>query len=115
MSRLSEPQVSIDHLVDIIVAGYGPVEKMLSRGRRFIPSHSVGELAREAARLNTVFARLADKGKTLDRHYLVSRYPDALSAPAIPAESYTRDDAEEASDVARSIFNAAGGAMAPPI
>ncbi len=87
---------------------------LLSRGRRFVPSHSVGELAKEASRLDARLAPLAGRGKKLDRLYLASRYPDALPAPAIPAESYTCDDAEEAVGIARATFTAAGGAIEPP-
>ena len=87
---------------------------LLSQGRRVVAIHSVGELAKEAAKLDSRWAPLADRGKKLDRHYLTSRYPDALPAPAIPAESYGRDDAEEALSIAREIFQAAGGAVEPP-
>jgi len=77
---------------------------LISQGQRFITTHSVGELAREAALANNVFTALIDDGKKLDRHYLASRYPDALPAPAIPATSYTKNDAEEATRIASAIF-----------
>ena len=80
---------------------------LLSRGRRFVPVHSVAELAREAASLEGRFAPLIDPARRLDRHYLTSRYPDALPEPAIPAEAYTRQDAEEAAATARSIVEIA--------
>ena len=82
---------------------------LIARGMRFVPIHSVGELAKEAAALETRFAPLIDSGKRLDRHYLISRYPDALPAPAIPAEAYVREDAEEAVAAAMTVFETANG------
>lgn len=84
---------------------------LLSRGRRFIAIHSVGELAKEAAALEDRFAPLVDQGRRLDRHYLTSRYPDALPEPAIPAEAYVREDADQAVEIARAIFAAASEAI----
>ena len=77
---------------------------LIFKGRRFITIHSVGELLKEAAALDNKFSPLINKGKKLDRHYLISRYPDALPEPAIPAESYTKDEAEEAVEIAKQIF-----------
>ena len=87
---------------------------LLSRGMRFVAIHSVGELAKEAAGQDSRFRALVDQGKRLDRHYLTSRYPDALPEPAIPAEVYVREDAEEAVAVARAIFETARSATRPP-
>jgi len=69
---------------------------LVRSGKRIIAIHSVAELAREAGKIEKSFAALAGKGAGLDRHYLASRYPDALPEPAIPFESYTKEDAEEA-------------------
>lgn len=49
----------------------------------------------------------SNPGKKLDRHYLASRYPDALPEPAIPAESYTEDEAKDAIAIARAIIRLA--------
>jgi len=84
---------------------------LLGRGRRRIVTHSVGTLAREAAAVDERFAALVDRAARLDRHYLTSRYPDALPEPAIPAESYVRKDAQEAMAAARIILEAAAGAI----
>src|SRR5713226_1928370 len=43
---------------------------LLSRGKRFVAIHSVGELAKEATELDGRFRPLIDRGKRLDRHYL---------------------------------------------
>ena len=86
---------------------------LISRGARRVAIHSVGELAKLAALEDPRFAPLVEQAKRLDRHYLVSRYPDALPEPAIPAESYVREDAEEALAAARTIFAVAGVAIGP--
>ena len=82
---------------------------LIGRGARFVAIHSVGELAKEAAALDGKFSPLIDPGKRLDRHYLISRYPDALPEPAIPAEAYVREDAVEAVAAAKAIFETASG------
>ena len=79
---------------------------LISQGRRYVTIHSVGELAKQAAAFKTAFLPLVDHAKRLDRHYLASRYPDALPDPAIPAESYVLSEAEEALRIARTIFEA---------
>lgn len=79
---------------------------LISRGRRFVMIHSVAELARLAAAFDPGFEALIDSGRWLDRHYLTSRYPDALPDPAIPAEAYVRQDAEEAVMTGRAIVEA---------
>lgn len=85
---------------------------LLSRGARMVAIHSVGKLAQEAALLDARFATVVMPGRRLDRHYLTSRYPDALPDPAIPAESYALEDAEEAVAAAREIHGMASAAMA---
>lgn len=78
---------------------------LLSMGSRYIVIHSVGELLKEATALENSFESLIESGKKLDRHYLATRYPDALPEPAIPAESYVEDDAKEAILIAQKIFS----------
>jgi len=85
---------------------------LLARGARLVTIHSVGELAREAAARDQRFAALVNAARRLDRHYLTSRYPDALPEPAVPAEAYVREDAEEALDAARCIAGLAGEVIA---
>jgi len=82
---------------------------LFKSGKRTVPIHSVAELAREASRVEKSFEVLIGKGARLDRHYLASRYPDALPEPAIPFESYTQEDAEEALTLARDFLDLARG------
>jgi len=77
---------------------------LIYRGIRFINIHSVGELLKEASRLDNSFLSLIELGQKLDRHYLASRYPDALPEPAIPFESYGELEAKEAIETAQKIF-----------
>lgn len=78
---------------------------LISRGRRHVMIHSVGELAREAMRFDPGFERLVEHGRRLDRHYLTARYPDALPDPIIPAEAYGREDAEQAVADAQAVLD----------
>lgn len=50
---------------------------------------------------------LLDQAKLLDRHYIPTRYPDALP-DLTPSEAYGRKDAEEAIAAARALLKAAG-------
>ncbi|MGR3309546.1 MAG: HEPN domain-containing protein [Candidatus Brocadiales bacterium] len=77
---------------------------LIFKGKRFVFTHSVGELMKEAGTMDNSFLPLIDSGKRLDRHYITSRYPDALPEPAIPAESYTKSEAEEAVETAKKVF-----------
>ncbi len=85
---------------------------LLARGARVVLKHSVRALAEEAAQSDPRFASLVDLGRRLDRHYLTARYPDALPEPAIPAEAYAREDAEEAVAAARAILETSKAAIA---
>ena len=85
---------------------------LISKGRRYLTIHSVGELAKQAAAMDAAFLPLVDDAKRLDRHYLASRYPDALPEPAIPAESYVLAEADEAVRIARTILEASKSVIA---
>jgi HEPN domain-containing protein len=69
---------------------------LFSLGRRYIHLHSVRELAQECGKDDKEFLRFNTHGSVLDRYYLATRYPDALPAPAVPFESFTQEDAEQA-------------------
>jgi HEPN domain-containing protein len=87
---------------------------LLARGERAVPLHSVAALARRAAESDQRFAPLVEAGRRLDRHYLTSRYPDALPEPAIPAESYTREDAEDAVAASAAVLRLVHQALGYP-
>ncbi len=69
-------------------------------GRRAINIHSIGELILECGSHDEDFLVYLDRGKTLDKYYLPTRYPDALPPPAIPYQSFTEDEARQALDLA---------------
>ncbi|MBI4332507.1 MAG: HEPN domain-containing protein [Chloroflexi bacterium] len=50
------------------------------------------------------FQEAFDCGRILDRYYIPTRYHDALAPPAVPFETYTREDAREAVNKAREII-----------
>lgn len=77
---------------------------LLYKDKRFVTIHSVGVLLEEAAKLEESFIPFIDEGKRLDRHYIASRYPDALPEPAIPAESYVWSEAKEALTISGEIL-----------
>ena len=73
------------------------------KGRRFVNIHSVRELASVCGTEDSDFSSFEDYGMFLDRYYLSTRYPDALPAPAVPFESFTQEEAEQAVGFAEEI------------
>lgn len=73
------------------------------RGKELVWGHSVAELIDDAAALDPSFTELKEKGGFLDRFYLITRYPNGLPG-GIPAESFSRRDAEEAIGAASGII-----------
>ena len=65
-------------------------------GARFISTHSVSELIREASQKRPELLPLRAQAVILEQYYLTTRYPDAVAAPAIPSEIFTKEQAEEA-------------------
>ncbi len=76
------------------------------RGERSAPEHSVVELARQCAAKDPSFACFVTAVATLDQYYVPTRYPDALADPAVPFETYTLPQAEEAIRLASEIMEA---------
>jgi len=76
---------------------------LIFKGEHYTTIHSVGELAKRCAKVSKKFLALIKSAKTLDRHYIITRYPDALPGPAIPAESYEDKEAREAIKIAAFI------------
>lgn len=81
---------------------------LFGAGKRAIFIHSIGELLLECGNEDEDFNDLHDRGVTLDKYYLSSRYPDALPPPAIPFESFTIDEARQALDIAVEIVEMVG-------
>lgn len=69
------------------------------RGKRRIVGHSVQELTKECARLDSDFKSLVRAATTLDRYYIPTRYPNGLPG-GVPAQSYQADEAQQALELA---------------
>lgn len=74
------------------------------QGERFVWEHSVRELVKRCLKFQLSFQKFEDLGKILDQYYIPTRYPDALAPPAVPYESYTKKEAEEAVKIAKEIL-----------
>ncbi len=77
---------------------------IIANKRRHIWEHSVQELARLCQQCDNAFAGLVEAGKILDRHYIPTRYPDALASPAVPYKTYTKKDAVKATGFTEKII-----------
>jgi HEPN domain-containing protein len=75
-----------------------------SKKRRRIVEHSVQELASICSNYDKDFKEVIEYGKTLDRYYIPTRYPDALASPAVPFKTYKEEDAADAISLAQKII-----------
>ena len=78
---------------------------LMAQGQRSIPFHSVAQLAEKCSEINQDFTKHIVPGRILDQFYIPTRYPDALAPPAVPFESYTRDQGERATRAAEAIVS----------
>jgi HEPN domain-containing protein len=67
---------------------------ILKTGRSPLGIHSIQKLADKCSQFDSKFKEFSDFGKVLDRYYIPTRYPDALTPPAVPFETYTLKDAQ---------------------
>ena len=58
--------------------------------------HSLTRLLEHCAESEKGFEAFRESCRTLDRYYIPTRYPNGLPYPAVPAKSFTREEAEEA-------------------
>ncbi len=77
---------------------------LYGQGARSLPEHSVAKLAEQAQQHDATFRALIALGNVLDQYYIPTRYPDAIADPAIPFETYTQTQAEEAIRLAEQIL-----------
>jgi HEPN domain-containing protein len=78
---------------------------LYAQGERFIPIHSVHELALECEKRDPAFSPAVEWGKVLDKYYIPARYPDALAPPAIPYKSFTESEGHQALSHAEGIVS----------
>lgn len=76
---------------------------LFAQGERAVLSHSIASMVKRALPFDGAFQPLLEKAGVLDQYYIPTRYPDALADPAVPFESYTREQASRAVTVAREI------------
>ena len=67
--------------------------------------HSIQKLSEKCAEYDKDFERLIEYGRILDRFYIPTRYPDAITPPALPYETYTKKDAKEAVRFSKNIIS----------
>jgi HEPN domain-containing protein len=68
---------------------------LYARGAEAVWGHSVAELCQDAAAHDPDFEAARTEAAALDQYYIPTRYPNSLPG-GIPADAYTRDDAERA-------------------
>jgi HEPN domain-containing protein len=73
-------------------------------GRPVLWERSVQILAKRCLQFEEGFKEVVDYGRILDRYYIPTRYPNALTPPAVPYETYTEKDALEAVRFAEKII-----------
>ena len=77
---------------------------ILKTGRHVVWEHSIQSLAKKCVEYDEGFKEIIEYGRILDRYYIPTRYPDALTPPALPYETYIETDALEAIGFSRKIF-----------
>jgi HEPN domain-containing protein len=80
------------------------------RGDRVVLGHSLVELLATLAGADAVASEIREGAQQLDQYYVPTRYPNGLPG-AVPAEVFTRRQAEEAVAIARRIVAFARGAI----
>jgi HEPN domain-containing protein len=80
------------------------------RGNRVVLGHSLVELLATLAVADAVGSELREGAQQLDQYYVPTRYPNGLPG-GVPAEVFTRRQAEEAVAIARRIVAFARGAI----
>lgn len=79
-------------------------------GARFVFGHSLVELLNELVAGRPGFAGLRERAQQLDQYYIPTRYPNGLPG-GVPAEVFTRRQAEEAIVSAREFMVRARAAI----
>jgi len=77
---------------------------LIFKGQRYVWEHSIQKLVERCQSFDSEISKFRKYGAKLDKYYLSTRYPDALPFPAIPYESYTEEEAQEAINFAHEIL-----------
>lgn len=73
----------------------------------FLFEHSLARLLKRCAETEKNFEAFRESCRILDRYYIPTRYPNGLPYPAVPAKSFTREEAQEAIDLCEKILSLA--------
>ena len=76
---------------------------LIAQGRRSIYIHSVAQLVAECSKTDKNFLSHITPARILDQYYIPTRYPDVLAPPAVPFESYTKEQGGKAVQIAKAI------------
>lgn len=79
---------------------------LYAKGFRALLTHSVRDLIVESSKYEAEIGKLVNEGKFLDAFYISTRYPNSLISEAIPAEYYSKEDAEKCISYAELILTA---------
>ncbi|MCX7795744.1 MAG: HEPN domain-containing protein [bacterium] len=73
------------------------------KGIEIVLGHSTAELCHNAMEFDPDFESIASISASLDKYYIPTRYPNGLPG-GVPAEAYTKDDAQVAVSMAQRIL-----------
>lgn len=74
------------------------------KGERFIAIHSCVTLNEKCTEYDSNFSKFKEYVRKLDQYYIPTRYPDAIPFPQIPSEIYTKEQAEDAINITKEIY-----------
>lgn len=77
---------------------------LYARGEGLVFGHSVAELCRRAASLDSELGTIRKKAAPLDKYYIPTRYPNGLPG-GIPAEAFEKRDADRAIEIASEVID----------
>jgi HEPN domain-containing protein len=76
---------------------------LYAKGEGMVLGHSVAELCRRVASLDSELETIRKKAATLDKYYIPTRYPNGLPG-GIPAEAFEKRDADRAIEIASEVI-----------
>lgn len=76
---------------------------LYAQGKEEVYGHSVAELSQKALRYDDRFKEVKEKGASLDKYYIPTRYPNGLPG-GIPAEAFDHEDAQKAIERAEYVI-----------
>ena len=78
---------------------------LYSKGLRAVLTYSVRDLVLDCSKYEAELGNLTTEAKSLDAHYISTKYPDSLVGESIPSEYYSQEDAERCISYAELILS----------